>query len=211
MAKLLQKIMVHSLLFALGAFPVLLLSWALAVFLYVQYAVNLQAEGQQRLALMMTQKANPADRIVVLTGGGGRLEAGITLLEQKAAPRLLITGVAQGVRLEDILPDLPNALECCISMGHQAVDTLGNAAETRQWLVNQDIFDTAETTIVLVSAHYHLPRALLQFQQTMPQTQWIGYAVEPEDLPLAQWYQYGRGWRIFSIELLKFLWVGALG
>ena len=73
------------------------------------------------------------DAIVVLTGGSLRLMTGLTLLQEGLADRLFVSGVHRGVDVQQLLRiarQSPDAAECCISLGHEADDTAGNAAET---------------------------------------------------------------------------------
>ena len=146
----------------------------------------------------------PNQSIVVLTGGDQRIATGFALLQQGIAPKLFISGVGRGVRLEDILPELSEDIARRVFLGREARDTLGNAEEIAAWL--PEVSETgAPLRVVLVSAHYHLPRALWHMSQKMPKVTWIPIAAHPEALPLADWYKSGLGWRIIASELLKLL------
>src|SRR5690606_16376753 len=78
-----------------------------------------------------------ADGIVVLTGGPDRISAAYRLLEQDKGSRLLITGVHRDVTaasLKQIVPGAAPKFDCCIDIGRQAENTIGNAAETAEWV-----------------------------------------------------------------------------
>lgn len=110
--------------------------------------------------------AEQADAIVVLTGGKNRIETGLELFSKKLAPNLFITGVHDDVTMEEITSRHPgrNPLpECCIILGYKAASTAENAAEAREWMVKKEI-----KTIRLVTSNYHMPRALLEFNDIMP-------------------------------------------
>src|SRR5690606_27715865 len=70
-----------------------------------------------------------ADGIVVLTGGPDRITAAYKLLEQDKGTRLLITGVHRDVTaasLKQFVPGDAPKFDCCIDIGHQAENTIGN-------------------------------------------------------------------------------------
>src|SRR3546814_8905627 len=77
------------------------------------------------------------DAIVVPTGGAGRIDRGIALIERHAARRMLVSGVAPTVRPIELAVEYktrPAVFECCIDLGHEAVDTRSNAEETAAWV-----------------------------------------------------------------------------
>ena len=81
------------------------------------------------------------DAIVVLTGGPGRIDRGIALMQQGAARRMLISGVDRSVRPGELAAqyDAPEALfDCCITLGREAIDTRSNGLETARWLARRD-------------------------------------------------------------------------
>ena len=100
------------------------------------------------------------DAIVVPTGGAGRIDRGLALLQRHAAKRLLVTGVAPEVRPIELAVEyrVPASLmACCVDLGHEAVDTRSNADETAQWL-----HEHGYRTVRLVTSNWHLPRARLE-------------------------------------------------
>ena len=111
------------------------------------------------------------DAIVVLTGGSGRLRAGLDLLLAGRAERMFISGVYRGVDVSQLLALLkqrPDEVENRIGIGN-AVDTIENALETRHWMQGQGY-----SSLRLVTAAYHMPRSLLEFSSAMP-----GMRIEP--------------------------------
>ncbi len=105
------------------------------------------------------------DAIVVPTGGPGRIDRGIALLRAHQAKRVLVTGVAPGVRPRDLARayDVPVALfTCCIDLGTDAVDTRSNAEETTRWVRRHDY-----RTVRLVTSDWHLPRARMELSATL--------------------------------------------
>ena len=77
-----------------------------------------------------------ADGIVVLTGGDNRIVEGARLLKEGRGKRLLISGVNRITRREDVeaVTGLDHkAFTCCVDLGYEALDTVGNADEARTW------------------------------------------------------------------------------
>lgn len=119
------------------------------------------------------------DAIVVLTGGNGRIGTGLRLLAAGASQELFISGVDPRVSIAavrdmwkgpEILP------ECCITLGHEAGTTEGNADETRKWIAARGF-----TSIRLVTASSHMTRALLLFRHALPETLILPYPVQSSD------------------------------
>ena len=97
------------------------------------------------------------DAIVVLTGGKGRIDRGLDLLERHRSKRMLISGVAPTVRPVELAAQTksdPALFECCIDLGREAVDTRSNAEETMRWLKRNKF-----RTVRLVTTDWHMPRA----------------------------------------------------
>jgi uncharacterized SAM-binding protein YcdF (DUF218 family) len=121
----------------------------------------------------------PTDAIVVLTGGSLRIDRGLTLLREGKARHLLISGVNQAVAaatVERLTHAEPALLDCCVVLGHDADNTEGNAREAAEWVEQQGY-----GSLRLVTANYHMPRALIEFRRILPRDiQIIPDAVIPE-------------------------------
>lgn len=132
----------------------LLIAWGLG---FALFAVSLPGplEGET------------TDAIVVPTGGPGRIDRGLELLRDRQAKRMLVTGVAPGVRPADLAREYraaPALLACCVDLGADAVDTRGNAEETARWLRGHRY-----RTVRLVTSDWHLPRARMELAAAMGQ------------------------------------------
>jgi uncharacterized SAM-binding protein YcdF (DUF218 family) len=118
-----------------------------------------------------------ADGIVALTGGPGRVEAGLHLLAEGRAGRLLITGIGGGTDLAalgrmagmDLTPLAPR-----ITLGRYAASTHGNGVETAAW-VRQNAIES----LIVVTANYHMPRALLELRSAVPGVKLYPLPVQP--------------------------------
>jgi uncharacterized SAM-binding protein YcdF (DUF218 family) len=128
----------------------------------------------------------PADAIVVLTGGRLRLQSGIELLREGKGRKLFVSGVNRQVDLDELLRISGNAADwaaCCTTLGHDAEDTLGNARETAQWVRQQGF-----RSLRLVTAWYHMPRSLLEFDRAMPEIEIIPHPVFPDQVREEHWW-----------------------
>ena len=151
------------------------------------------------------------DAIVVLTGGTGRLDTGLLLLEKNFATHLFVSGVARGVDVATLLrvaQRAPKELECCISVGYRADDTAGNAAETAGW-VDKRGFDS----IRLVTASYHMPRSLIEFRHAMPAIHIIPHPVYPPRFKRSRWWLWPGTASLLASEFNKYMiaWAGRRG
>jgi uncharacterized SAM-binding protein YcdF (DUF218 family) len=106
-----------------------------------------------------------ADGIVALTGGAGRVEAGLRLLASGIAPRLLVSGVGGSVDFAALArrAGADPALGARVTLGRAAGTTRGNAAETAAWARANGV-----RSLVVVTAGYHMPRALAELARAMP-------------------------------------------
>ena len=181
---------------ALGLAP-LLLAAGFAAFV-------LDAASERRLP-------RDSDGIVVLTGGALRVETGVALLDARVAPRLLVSGVGDGVTVASLLeatwhadaPGLDHAPpatilaiapdERRITLGHLARSTAGNAIETADWARASGL-----RSLVVVTAGYHMRRALTEIHAAIPDVTLRPYPVHPR-APL----------RLLAVEYLKYLAVAS--
>lgn len=143
------------------------------------------------------------DAIVVLTGGSGRLDQGLRLLQDRHAARLFVSGVYPGVDVDELLgtaSEASPALSCCIEIGYEAHTTRGNAAETARWIAARDI-----DSLRLVTAAYHMPRSLLEFRYRMPEVTIVPHPVFPEHVKQKAWWRWPGSAHLLIEEYTKYL------
>ncbi len=146
--------------------------------------------------------ARPAEGIVALTGGDERLSAAVHLLESRAAQRLLISGVHPAITKEQLkrLSHGGARFDCCADLGYAAKDTRGNARETADWARSHRY-----RSLIIVTARYHMPRSLSEFQAAMPGVRLEPYAVDPENIDLDGWWHDVHALRVLQGEYAKYL------
>ena len=107
-----------------------------------------------------------ADGIVALTGGADRIATALQLLQQNRGRLLLISGVGPTTEFTALFRGTgiaPAALEGRITIGRSAIDTLGNADEAADWARSHDLH-----SLIVVTATYHMKRALTEIGRTLP-------------------------------------------
>lgn len=164
----------------------------------------------QKIPVEIADPDTRTDAIVVLTGGSGRLAAGRTLLADGRADKLFISGVYRGVEVDELLrasQSAPEALKCCVVLGHDAENTLGNARETAVWM-RQEGYDSLR----LVTAAYHMPRSMLEFRAQLPDVRLIAHPVFSGQVKIADWWRWPGTASLIASEYNKYLvaWLRAL-
>jgi len=169
--------------------------------------VSLLAMGFVLFASVVTRLPadnNPhADGIVVLTGEGRRIAEGARLLDEGRAERMLISGVYRRTGKKALLEisGLPeDKFDCCVDIDYVALDTTGNAHETRTWAQRHG-YDS----LIVVTASYHMPRSLAELSLAMPNTELIPHPVVPGNFPPSRWWLHASVTRTLISEYLKFL------
>lgn len=144
-----------------------------------------------------------ADGIVVLTGAASRIPDAIELLAADRGKRLLITGVHRATSATEIArltPLYAKFFACCIDLDRSALNTFGNALETRRW-ARQHNFNS----LIVVTSNWHMPRALVEIAHQLPDAELIPYPVVSERAKTESWWSNGDTARLLVGEYLKYL------
>ncbi len=117
-----------------------------------------------------------ADGIVVLTGGADRVETALRLLAEGRGRVLLISGVNRAAEFPSLAhrAGVDPALTSRVTLGRVATDTRGNATETAAWAEENHL-----NSILVVTAGYHMPRALAELRRALPDVALRPVAVLP--------------------------------
>ncbi len=152
-----------------------------------------------------TADQSRTDAIVVLTGGGERIPAALALLEAGKAERLFVSGVHHGVGVAALLkidregvPPLDPTIAQRIDLGDTAGDTFGNSVESVAWMRANHF-----KSMRLVTADYHMPRALIEFHLEAPDI-----AIVPNPVlraNAAPWWQDRTMSELLAGEYAKFI------
>jgi uncharacterized SAM-binding protein YcdF (DUF218 family) len=148
-----------------------------------------------------------ADGIIVLTGGEKRIMEAVRLLDSGKAGRLLITGVNRKTSRDDVRrlvaaasPVSSRAFDCCVDIGYDALDTIGNADEARTWATDRHF-----NSLIVVTASNHMPRSLTELRLALPSARLIPHPVVPNRLRATPWWLHIDVARELAFEYLKFL------
>ena len=144
-----------------------------------------------------------ADGIVVLTGGASRIADAIDLLAAGRGKRLLISGVHRTTTTAEIArinPRYQGLVACCVDLDHSAVNTTGNAIETRRW-----VRDRGFASLIVVTSAYHMPRTMAELAKQLPDVALVPFPVVTEKLRNEPWWTNGPTARLIISEYAKFV------
>jgi uncharacterized SAM-binding protein YcdF (DUF218 family) len=144
-----------------------------------------------------------ADGIVVLTGAAARIPDAIELLAAERGKRLLISGVFRSTRSAEIArltPLYSKYLACCIDLDRSALNTFGNAIQTRHWAREHNF-----NSLIIVTSNWHMPRAMNELSHQLPDVALIPYPVISEKVKNDPWWQNGATARLLIGEYFKYL------
>jgi len=172
------------------------------------WLVGLFAFADRVRGLTPADEPTRADAIVALTGPSAeRVNAAIRLLEQGKGQRVLISGVNREVRrreLRELTPGSSRLFNCCVDLGFEAEDTVGNAQEIAAWARAKGYDD-----LIVVTSDYHMPRSLVEIRGALPGVRLTPYAVSTPSLDNARWWRAAVTARRMTLEYMKYL--AALG
>lgn len=144
-------------------------------------------------ALLLPLPAAPGktDAIVVLTGGGGRIDRALERLEGGDAKRLFISGVAREVKPAELAETYgrPKKLfDCCIVLGFEAKNTRSNAAEVASWVARRNY-----SSIRLITTDWHMRRSEYELRRALPaKVTVVADAVRSQPELGTLWWEYQK-------------------
>jgi uncharacterized SAM-binding protein YcdF (DUF218 family) len=143
-----------------------------------------------------------ADGIVALTGGASRIPDAIELLASGHGARLLISGANPATTPHEISrlrPEFERWVRCCIDFD-RAVNTLGNAIETRQWAERRGF-----RSLIVVTSNYHMPRALAEIAHQLPNVRLVPFPVVTSRQRAEPWWANSGTARLMFTEYMKYV------
>ena len=144
-----------------------------------------------------------ADGIVVLTGAAARIPDAIELLAAGNGQRLLISGVHRDTRAREIArltPLYSKFFSCCIDLDRSALNTFGNALETKRW-ARQHNFNS----VIVVTSNWHMQRAMAELEHQLPDVALISFPVISPKVKDEPWWSNLDTARLLFAEYLKYL------
>jgi uncharacterized SAM-binding protein YcdF (DUF218 family) len=144
-----------------------------------------------------------ADGIVVLTGGTSRIEDAMQLLAGGRGKRLLISGVHRNTTPREIIrlvPQYEELVACCVDLDYSALNTVGNAAETRRWARDRNF-----RSLIVVTSSYHIPRSMAELEHQLGNIRLIAFPVVTEKLRSEPWWSNAATARLLFSEYLKYM------
>jgi len=144
-----------------------------------------------------------ADGIVALTGAAARIPDAIELLATDRGKRLLITGVHRATSSKEIArltPLYSRYFTCCIDLDRSALNTFGNALETKRWARAHNF-----NSLIVVTSNWHMPRAMAELAHQLPDVTLIAYPVISEKVKTEPWWSNLDTARFLFAEYLKYV------
>ena len=144
-----------------------------------------------------------ADGIVALTGAAARIPDAIELLATDRGKRLVITGVHRATSSKEIArltPLYSRYFTCCIDLDRSALNTFGNALETKRWARAHNF-----NSLIVVTSNWHMPRAMAELAHQLPDVTLIAYPVISEKVKTEPWWSNLDTARFLFAEYLKYV------
>ena len=151
--------------------------------------------------------------IVILTGGANRIKDGLKIIEnfknsKNLNYKILVSGTGMGFTKSSLKKKLgPNfnsqLIQCCIDLDGVSKNTFTNASETFKWTSKNDIKE-----FILITSNYHMPRAILEFKNVMPNLKIYTYAITPKKHDIKNWLSSYQTFSLVFTEYCKFIIAG---
>ena len=139
------------------------------------------------------------DGIVAFTGGPDRVETALRLLAEGRADRLLLSGIGGGAELAELAHRAgvdPLPLAGHVTIDRNAASTRSNATDTADWARANAIH-----SLLVVTASYHMPRAITELTRALPEVTLYPLPVVPAE----RLDRPAPPLRLMAEEYLKFL------
>jgi uncharacterized SAM-binding protein YcdF (DUF218 family) len=156
-----------------------------------------------QIADQETRLDTTADGVVVLTGAAARIPDAMELLATQRGKRLLITGVHRATSASEIVrltPIYEKLFACCVDLDRSALNTVGNAIETRRWARERNF-----NSLIVVTSNWHMPRAMVELSHQLPDARLVAYPVIAERAKTEAWWSNGATIRLYLSEYLKYV------
>ena len=89
---------------------------------------------------------------------------------------------------------------CCIDLDRSALNTFGNALETKHWARAHNF-----NSLIVVTSNWHMPRAMAELAHQLPDVTLIAYPVISEKVKTEPWWSNLDTARFLFAEYLKYV------
>ena len=147
-----------------------------------------------------------SSNIVILTGGTNRIKDGLNIINQfdkskRTKFKILVSGTGKGFSKNSLIKQIgpnfnPKLIECCIYLDSVSKNTFTNAIETSKWANRNDLKE-----FILITSNYHMPRAILEFKNVMPNHKIYTFPITPRKHNIKEWM---RSYETFSLIFKEF-------
>ena len=151
-----------------------------------------------------------SSNIVILTGGTNRIKDGLKIIEgfrkeNKNNYKILVSGTGTGFTKNSLKKKLgpnfnPKLIQCCIDLDSVSKNTFTNASETFKWTKKNDIKE-----FILITSNYHMPRAILEFENIMPNLKIYTYTITPDRHEIENWLSSYQTFGLVFTEYCKYI------
>ena len=147
----------------------------------------------------------PADVIVCLTGGKGRIRRALELYEKGYGRILYISGTDRLVQMKEILKELKwvgPVDDSHIILENISTNTIENAEQVNRFVAEQGL-----KRVLLVTSVYHVRRAHYIFRKVLPRDIHLDVSwFEHEPFESSVWWTQWNGIVVTVTEFLKFFY-----
>ena len=151
-----------------------------------------------------------SSNIVILTGGTNRIKDGLNIINhfdksKRTNFKILVSGTGKGFSKNSLIKQIgpkfnPKLIECCIYLDSVSKNTLTNAIETSKWANRNDLKE-----FILITSNYHMPRAILEFKNVMPNHKIYTFPITPRKHNIKEWMSSYETFSLIFKEFCKYI------
>ena len=151
-----------------------------------------------------------SSNIVILTGGTNRIKDGLNIINhfEKSNStnfKILVSGTGKGFSKNSLIKQIgpnfnPKLIECCIYLDSVSKNTFTNAIETSKWANRNDLKE-----FILITSNYHMPRAILEFKNVMPNHKIYTFPITPRKHNIKEWMGSYETFSLIFKEFCKYI------
>ncbi len=165
---------------------------------------------KQRILYLPKYHKKESSNIVILTGGTNRIKDGLKIVEnfkksKEFNYKILVSGTGMGFTKTSLKKKLgpkfnPKLITCCIDLDSVSKNTFTNASETFKWASKYGIKE-----FILITSNYHMPRAVLEFKNIMPNLKIYTYPITPKKHNIKNWLSSYQTFSLIFKEYCKYI------